>query len=115
MVLGSCACCAGMLPFCFICVVYVRRWLCGLVLCIQTTCLNTKHPAANVGRGKCGVKGPTCRIRVGFLFVGVLCVARLKRTKEGSPPREHSFSEGRGEVLSQLAGSFDAGRGCGLV
>ena len=37
MVLGSCARCAGMLPFWFICVVYVWRWLCGLVLCIQTT------------------------------------------------------------------------------
>ena len=43
-----------------------------------------QSPAANVGARKCGVKGPTCRIRVGCLFVGVLCVARLKRTKEGS-------------------------------
>ena len=47
MVLGSCACCAGMLPFWFICVVYVWRWLCGLVFVFRR--LNTKHPAANVG------------------------------------------------------------------
>ena len=49
---------------------------------------------------------PVC-FRVGFLFVGVLCVARLKRTKEGSPTQEHSFSEGSRQlstawVLSQL-------------
>ncbi len=49
VVLGSCACCAGVLPFWVIFVVCVWRWLCGLVLCIQTTGrLNTKHPAANV-------------------------------------------------------------------
>ena len=119
MVLGSCACCAGVLPFWVICVVYVWRWLCGLVLCIQTTGrLNTKRTRLRtLGRGKCGVKRPTCRTRTGFSFVGALCVARLKRTNEVSSPRERSFSEGSQTawVLSQLAGSFDAGRGCGLV
>ena len=50
-----------MLLFGVICVVCVWRRLCGLVLCIQTTGrLNTKHPAANVGR-ESGVWRPTYR------------------------------------------------------
>jgi hypothetical protein len=56
MVLGSCACCAGMLPFWVICVVCVWRWLCGLVLCIQTTRLNTKWLCARYGVPKAGGK-----------------------------------------------------------
>ena len=63
-----------------------------------------------LGRGKCGVKRPTCRIRVGFLFVGVLCVARLKRTNEGPSPRERSFSEGLRRRLSSSVGPFAACR-----
>ena len=71
MVLGSCACCAGMLPFWVICVVYVWRWLCGLVLCIQTTCLNTKLSEYEVW-----CKRPTCRTRChATFFAGALCMA----------------------------------------
>ena len=62
------------------------------------------------GEGKCGVKRPTCLTRAGFLFVGVLCVARLKRTNEGSRhTRTFVFSEGS-RRLSNSVGPFAACR-----
>ena len=41
--------------------------------------LDKRGLASGFLRKKCGVKRPTYRIRVGFSFVGALCVARLKR------------------------------------
>ena len=57
-----------------------------------------------------------------FRFICLICVARLKRTNERRvfASKNIRFRKARvgfqtAWVLSQLAGAFNAGRGCGLV
>ena len=117
MVLGPCACCAGMLLFGVICVVCVWRRLCGLVLCIQTTGrLNTKRTRLRTLGGKVVSGGLHTATRASCSFSGLICMARLKpRTNERSPPE--SFRLWRRRVLRRFrrrrcraAGHDDCGR-----